>query len=240
MSESGEAGSQQEYPGTPSVRPGYFRRYASACLIVLAALSGLGLLGAGWIVFHGVSARDKPTFLEEKMARTLRHLAVPARDRNLVNPVSPTSEALSEGMAHWADHCASCHGNDGRGNTEIGQHLFPKTPDMILPKTQGLSDGELFAIIKNGVRLTGMPAWGNPGSAEEDAQTWKLVLFIRHLKTMTPDELDQMKAMNPVSPMEQKDRQKIEDFLNGGDEPVPSSTSSHHPSHSGASRKDMP
>ena len=205
---------------------------------MLLALGGVGLLSAGWIAVHGVSARDTPTVLEEIIARISRHLAVPAGERRRPNPISPTTEALAEGMAHWADHCASCHGNDGRGNTEIGRNLYPKAPDMTLQKTQGLSDGELFAIIKNGVRLTGMPAWGSPGS-DEDPQTWKLVLFIRHLRNMTPEQLDQMKAMNPVSPMEKEAAREADDFLNGGDTPE-SSTPSHNMPQTGASRKEKP
>lgn len=214
------------------------RHYAEASLIVLLALGGVGLLAAGWIAVHGVSARDKPTVLEEIVARISRHLAVPAGERRRPNPIAPTTEALAEGMAHWADHCASCHGNDGRGNTEIGRNLYPKAPDMTLQETQRLSDGELFAIIKNGVRLTGMPAWGSPGSAE-DPQSWKLVLFIRHLRNMTPEQLDQMKAMNPVSPMEKEAAREADDFLNGSDAPKPS-TPAHKMPQPGASRKEKP
>lgn len=238
MSDSKNAGRRQNLPAASQSHPGFLRRYAVACLIVFLLLGGFGILAAGWIVVHGVSARDSPTMLEETVARTLRHLAVPVKERQRINPVPRTPEALTEGMAHWADHCASCHGNGGRGDTEIGRNLFPKAPDMTLPKTQGLTDGELFAIIKNGVRLTGMPAWGSPGSAD-DSQTWKLVHFIRHLRDMTPEELEQMKSMNPVSPMEREQQRKADDFLNGGDAPEPSS-SSHHPSHTGASRKELP
>ncbi len=219
-------------------RISFLRRYGVACLIMLLTLGGFCVLSVGWILIHGVSARDTPTVLEETMARALRHLAVPTKERRRVNPVPPTTEALAEGMAHWADHCASCHGNDGRGHTEMGRNMYPKAPDMTLQKTQGLSDGELYAIIKNGVRLTGMPAWGSPGSAE-DPQTWKLVLFIRHLRNMTPKELDQMKGMNPVSPMAREEQREADDFLNGIDAPEPS-TPSHNPSHTGTSRKENP
>jgi mono/diheme cytochrome c family protein len=85
---------------------------------------------------------------------------------------------------------------------------------MRRPRTQDLTDGELFAIIKNGVRLTGMPAWGDP-SGRDDADTWKLVHFIRHLPKITPAEVEQMKEMNPISPAEMKERQAEEEFLKG-------------------------
>ena len=66
-----------------------------------------------------------------------------------------------------ADHCATCQANGGSGQTEIGQNLYPKAPDMRLPRTQNLRDGEIYYIINNGVRLTGMPAWGESHQAED-------------------------------------------------------------------------
>lgn len=196
------------------------------------------LLAGGWIVARGISARDQPTAVETGLARILRHLAIPRDHRRMNNPVELTSEVLVEGRMHWADHCATCHGNDGRGQTSIGRNLFPKAPDMTLGATQNLSDGELFAIIKNGVRLTGMPAWGDP-SGSDDSQTWALVHFIRHLPRVSPDELEQMKAMNPVSPMEKQEELDEEAFLRGA--PIPDSLPSrgHHPK-AHATKKEKP
>lgn len=210
-----------------------------AASIALMATGGFTLLATGWIVLHGVSARDAPTPAEESVARALRHLAIHSSDRQRRNPVPPGADALAEGMAHWADHCATCHGNDGRGNTEMGRNLYPKVPDMTLPKTQRLTDGELFAIIKNGVRLTGMPAWGSPG-AEGDAQSWMLVHYIRHLRDLTPEELGHMKAMNPVSPMEKQAEREEDAFLNGGGDAKASSPKAEHPIHPANTRKEHP
>ena len=70
-----------------------------------------------------------------------------------------TPEVIAAGMAHYADHCAACHANDGSAETQIGLGMYPRPPDMRQPATQTLTDGELFYIIENGVRLTGMPAW---------------------------------------------------------------------------------
>jgi mono/diheme cytochrome c family protein len=200
--------------------------------LLLATLAvAAGLFGV-WTAIHGISARDHPTAAEELLARTLRYLAVPLDHRNTRNPLTLTPEILAEGRMHWADHCAACHGNDGRGQTDMGRNLYPKAPDMTLGRTQNLSDGELLAIIKNGIRLTGMPAWGNP-SSQDDSQNWKLVHFIRHLPSVTQKELDQMKEMNPVSPMEHKVQQEEDSFLSGGDAseatPSPVTRPNHHP-----------
>ena len=105
--------------------------------------------------------------MEEALARSVRYVAVPASMRNTRNPIPVTDAVLAEGRAHWADHCATCHANDGSGQTEIGANLYPNAPDMRGARTQNLSDGELFAIIKNGVRFTGMPAWGDPSGRDD-------------------------------------------------------------------------
>ena len=60
--------------------------------------------------------------------------------------------------------------------------------------TQNKSDGELYYTINNGVRLSGMPAFSE---AHTTTQTWRLVLFIRHLPQISPEELNEMKALNP-------------------------------------------
>src|SRR4029077_18722472 len=74
--------------------------------------------------------------------------------------------------------------------TQIGRNLYPKVPDLRLPQTQSLTDGEIHYIIKNGVRLTGMPAWGNPHQLQSD-DSWKLVLFIRSISQISRQEMIQ-------------------------------------------------
>jgi mono/diheme cytochrome c family protein len=154
------------------------------------ALAALILLIAGAIlaVRRGFSARDWPSALETYVARTARKLAVPSKARSERNPLTPSPELMAEVRAHFADHCAIGHANNGSGNTEIGQNLYPKAPDMRLPQMQNLTDGQLYYTIHNGIRLTGMPAWG---TEEKDEDSWKLVFFIRHLPQLTAaEELD--------------------------------------------------
>jgi len=193
-------------------------RVAVGILVVFGALTiACGL----WFLAGGVGARQAPGPMENRIARAIRHRAIPRSVRRLANPFPGTPEVLEQGRSHFADHCASCHGNDGKGATELGRNLSPRVPDMTRKESQMLSDGELFFIIKNGVRLTGMPAWGKD-TVEDDADSWKLVAFIRHLPWITPKELEEMKALNPVSPMEMKEEKQIEDFLEGDESPTPS------------------
>jgi mono/diheme cytochrome c family protein len=190
---------------------------------VAVAVSAVAAL-AWWA--QGFSARPEPPALEKRVARRLRALSRPREVKGLVNPVPPTPEALSEARAHFADHCASCHGNDGRGRTEIGQHLYPRAPDMTGPDTQSLTDGEIFHAIKYGVRLTGMPASGAEGSKEDDLATWKLVHFIRHLPALAPGEVQEMEKLNPKGPEEMMSREDEDAFL-AGQAPAPARPAVH-------------
>lgn len=169
---------------------------------------------ASWVrLAHGFSAREAPTRLEEVMASTARRFAMPQGARQMRNPMVATPKLLQEASHHFADHCASCHGNDGSGSTEIGRNLFPRAPDMRQQPTQSLSDGELYYIIHNGIRMSGMPAWGP--EAGHDHDSWALVHFIRRLPYLTPAETEEMKRCNPKSPAELQEEKQEEEFLNG-------------------------
>lgn len=185
-----------------------------AVLLGLAVLAGLVVVG--YILNVGLSARKQSSGVEEFIARNMRRITVARHARGLTNPVAASEEAVTDGRAHYADHCASCHANDGSGNTEMGRGLFPRAPDMRLAATQDLTDGELFWIIENGIRFTGMPGWATGTKESEDA-SWRLVHFIRRLPKLTPDEIREMEALNPRSPDEIRQELEAERFLEGGD-----------------------
>lgn len=176
----------------------------------------VGMLAAGgvylWIEGRGFSARAKPSSLEEFVARRVRYLATPPEARQLTNPLSPSPQALRSGMLHFADHCASCHANDGSGATSLGRGMYPPAPDMRLPETQELTDGELFYIIENGIRFTGMPGWGE-GRPEDSEGTWELVHFIRKLSQLSDEELEEMRQHNPRNPKEVLEEDEVRRFL---------------------------
>jgi mono/diheme cytochrome c family protein len=155
--------------------------------------------------------------IEEFAALTARGMAVPSNYRRLHNPFSRSPENIQAGMAHFSDHCATCHSNDGSGDTLFGKGLYPKPPDMRMTETQNKSDGELYYTIENGVRLSGMPAFGEEHAPGEDANTWKLVLFIQHLPNLTADELNRMDSLNPKTNEERQEEEQEKEFLRGDD-----------------------
>ena len=195
---------------------------------ILLALAIIAVSGLAYLRATGLSARARPGASEARVARVLRGFAVPARAREQRNPVASSPEVIEEGMAHFADHCAVCHGNDGSGDTQMGRGLYPNTPDMRLADTQNLTDGELFTVIEQGVRFTGMPGWST-GTAEGTEASWYLVHFVRHLPRLTPAEREKMKALNPRSPDEIRQEIEEQQFLQGDGPPAaPASPSPHH------------
>jgi mono/diheme cytochrome c family protein len=176
---------------------------------------------------NGFSTRAQPSILERWVARQARSMALPADAKTRRNPVEDSPEVLAEARAHWADHCSACHSNNGSGDAEMGKHMYPPAPDMRRPDTQNLSDGELFYIIQNGVRLTGMPSWGS-GVGHDEEDSWKLVRFIRHLPILTAEEEREMQTLNPKSPDELKEEEEERNFLNGGQSDEHKQHEHHH------------
>jgi mono/diheme cytochrome c family protein len=202
------------------------KRTAKAALVAALLLALAGGAGA-CLLRRGYSARAQPSAMEEAVARRLRHLATPPGARARTNPVALTPETLAEARAHFADHCASCHANDGSGDTPVGRGLYPRAPDMRERETQDLSDGELYYVVRNGIRFTGMPAWGPEGD-EDDRDSWALVHLIRHLPRLTAEELAEMKKLNPKGPDEAAAEREAEEFLRGDAAPPAPSEGRHN------------
>lgn len=165
-------------------------RFLRDAIITLALVT---LVGGGILYMRirdgGLSADAEPAALERAIATRLVRLSIPADAERQQNPFRDDANAWRSSFEHFQDHCAVCHGRDGRGKTDIGENLYPKVPDLAATTTQARSDGALFHIIQNGVRWTGMPAWKREHSPED---TWKLVSLIRRMPALTADELERI------------------------------------------------
>jgi mono/diheme cytochrome c family protein len=184
-------------------------------LWLAAVIATAGLVATILTRGAGFSARRSAWPGETRLAQAVRGWTLPAAYRGASNPVRVTAESVRAGMEHWADHCATCHGNDGSGQTPIGQGLFPPAPDMRGLSTQSKSDGALFYAIEHGVPFTGMPAWGN-GTSDGERASWELVLFVRRLPSLTAAEIVEMEKLNPKSAAQLEQNRKIQEFLKGG------------------------
>src|ERR1700739_100098 len=159
-------------------------------LLIILAISVLVV----WVATgRGFRATAVPPAWEATLARGIRNLAIPGHERRARNPLAATADALGQGREFFLNQCASCHGIDGSGKTPIGLNLYPRVPDLRAGATQNLTDGELHYIIKNGVQLTGMPAWGT-AHEESSENSWKLGAFIRSLRPFSQEERAQQRA----------------------------------------------
>jgi len=124
-------------------------------------------------------AAGKPASQEEtSLANAAKDVTIPLEAGKMKNPLPETDEVVSQGQEVFLGSCAQCHGADAHGDTNVGRSMTPPAMDLSSNHVQHWSDAELFWIIQNGVRLTGMPSWKSSISAND---TWKLARFIHNL-----------------------------------------------------------
>ena len=141
--------------------------------LMLCVISAV--LGA---LLQGCTAGTHPSQDETSLANAAKDVAIPLEAGKKANPLPETDEVVSQGQEVFLGSCAQCHGADARGDTNVGRHMDPPAMDLTSSHVQHWSDAELFWIIQNGVRLTGMPAWK---SSISENDTWKLAHFIHRL-----------------------------------------------------------
>lgn len=166
-------------------------------VFALAALVGtVAVVAFVGIRRNGLAADRPPSRLETAVARRIVALSIPTTASAASNPHAGDLAAWRPAAAHFADHCAACHGSDGRGRSELGPHMYPPVPDLTSGSIQELSDGDLFWIIQNGVRWTGMPAFRDAHTTDE---TWRLVSFVRHLSSVGVNDSQEAGRQNETS-----------------------------------------
>ena len=180
---------------------------------------------------YGFSAHDEPTRMEAAAARAMRRWSAPADLRGERNPLPLNAGGAGRGAGALGRPLRLLPRQRRQGQDGDRRALYPRAPDMTLPATQSLSDGELFAIIENGVRLTGMPGWGD-GTAESGLRQLDPGAFHPPPPRVTPEEIAEMEALNPASPEEIRERMAEEQFLaGGGGEAAPQTTGNHSHGH---------
>ena len=139
-----------------------------------------GVVLIGILLTHfSLTALQEPSSLETRIAnlanRSVIHLA--SRHGIPPPPVDPRA-SVEAGGTHFGLDCAICHGIDGRSQTPAGQWMYPRATDLTSKQVQSYSDRELFWIINNGIRFTGMPGFGK---LETPDHIWGLVKYTRTL-----------------------------------------------------------
>src|SRR5262249_46931831 len=127
-------------------------------------------------------AATAPPDLTDKLAPWVLDKALERRAREVTDPVAKDAAAPARGMAHYRENCLPCHGAPGVDPSEFQEGLNPTPPGIDAPVVQQSSDAELFWVIKNGIRMTGMPAFG---VNHKDDEIRDIVAFVRHVSQMT-------------------------------------------------------
>lgn len=155
---------------------------AIATLVVLAVASAAFI----WSGVYPIGA-DRPHLpLTAKLIETLRDRATEGAAASIVVPALDDQAKIAEGAAHYDAMCTGCHQAPGRPDSELSNDLYPQPPNLA---QDGIDNpGEAFWIIKHGIKLTAMPAWGKTRS---DAQIWTIVAFLNRVPKATPAQYAQ-------------------------------------------------
>jgi mono/diheme cytochrome c family protein len=163
------------------------RTIAASLLIAVALLA----LGAGVTIYAGVydvAATEPHWPATSWILETARIRSIKAHAAGIAAPPSFNDPAkIPIGVGHFAAHCAVCHGAPGVPRGDIARGLSPPPSDLAVA-AKSYSAGELFWILKHGIKMTGMPAW----SDHSDEQLWATVAFVQKLPGLTQDEYARM------------------------------------------------
>jgi predicted CXXCH cytochrome family protein len=167
-----------------------------AALAVLALALVVAFAGYRYVVGGGMRARQEPSAIEGFLAGKLVTLGIPSGDRARVDPLASavTTGDVAAGRDLYQAHCDVCHGHDGAGKTAAGGGMYPPPARLQSDALAKRTDGDLFYLIRNGIRNTAMPGWQLP-----DRETWQLVLYVRKLP-LTEDVGASKPAVEPPTP----------------------------------------
>lgn len=150
------------------------RRKRAVILLVLVLIVIAGIAASRF----SLSALPDPGRVETYLATTAKHFLIARESRSVPKGPAATPASIAEGEKLYGAECSMCHGMDAHSPTGTGRWMFPRAADLTSTDMRNYSDTELFWIIRNGIRLSGMPAFGN---VESDAHIWNLVHYLRSL-----------------------------------------------------------
>ena len=157
--------------------------------IVVAAIACL-LLGTLviWLGVYNVAANDKHLSITENLLEVVRERSIETRSASLKAPDLNNSKLIKEGAEHYAEMCTECHLAPGISDTELHTGLYPQPPVFSDPDYDEKPEKQ-FWVIKNGIKMTGMPAWF---PAHTDEQIWGMVAYLQVANTLSEKDYNEL------------------------------------------------
>ena len=172
------------------------RKVLSALLAAALGAFVLGAVALAALIYTGVydvsAARDDPGLVRWALI-SVRESSVERRARDVRVPPLEGEARLERGFRSYREMCVVCHGRPGAERSPLAKGLNPQAPDLARPD-HDMSAAELFWVMKNGIRMTGMPAWGRTHSDEE---LWDLVAFVRALPSLSAAQYEALDRRLP-------------------------------------------
>lgn len=170
--------------------------------LIAGAVGGalVAIVGIGWLVIYyggayNIAADVPHTSAVHWLLTTVRERSITVRARGISVPRDlGDPKRIAAGAAMYAEMCSGCHLAPGMEKTEISQGLYPRAPD--LSRGSKLTPAEEFWVIKHGIKMTGMAAWGQ---THDDTLLWDIVAFLRKLPSLSPAQYQAMVKSAPES-----------------------------------------
>lgn len=165
-------------------------RTSAIVLSTVAAVGGATAIGFAAFVWSGhynIAADDPHTKMISSLMGALRERSIEMRSRGLPIPGLNDPKMVVRGAALYSEMCVSCHLAPGIDESELHVGLYPQPPN--LAKHGAHDPAEAFWIVKHGIKMSGMPAWG---ASHDNAALWDVVAFLRAMQTMSPAQYKQL------------------------------------------------
>jgi mono/diheme cytochrome c family protein len=169
---------------------------AFAYLLVAVGACILAILLFVWSGFYDISAREPHWRLTHWFMERVRDRSIAAHSEAVKLPELDRAKFLQEGVDHYQGMCRLCHGAPGYPRMEFAKGLYPSPPELSSPNMQAWSDAELYWIISNGIKMTGMPAFG---ATHDEPELMGVLALLRRLPQIQPDEYRRMLEATDLS-----------------------------------------
>jgi mono/diheme cytochrome c family protein len=160
-------------------------------LILLGAICFIvvGVALSVWFGIYNVAATEPHWKITVWYLEKVRERSISVHSRGVTPPSLKDQKLIEIGFRHYHEMCQLCHGGPGVYPEDFAKGLNPKPPDLISEGIRRLSSAELYWIVKNGIKMTGMPAFGVTHNEEE---LWAMVAFVNRLPYLKPWEYEEM------------------------------------------------